>query len=221
MSEQRIIIFDFCGTLIRFQTADRYVNFCVERLKENRTIQCRHRLVQCMDILRIFKIYNRIKTVNNWRKRMILWQLKGVRYETCDRLAQIYFEKELMPNIYKPVVDKLKEYVDSGENVYILSGGYNIYIKYFARYYGVKNIICSKIAFKENVCTGQMEGKDCMRENKVDYIRPFLGELPMVCYTDSISDLPLLEIASEPIVVSNSALQDWATKRNYKQIVVS
>lgn len=183
-------------------------------------VQCRHRLIQIMDKFRIFKIYNRMKPSNNFRKRMILWQLKGIDYATCDQLAQVYFEKELLPNIYEPVVAELQKHTGNGESVYILSGGYDIYIKYFAQYYGVKNVLCSRIAFKEKVCTGRMYGKDCMRANKVEYIRPFLEEKQMVCYTDSISDLPLLEISAEPIVISKAAPQAWAAKKNYKQIIV-
>ena len=41
MPDSRLVIFDFCGTLIRFQTADRYVRFCVERLKANKSVQRR------------------------------------------------------------------------------------------------------------------------------------------------------------------------------------
>lgn len=219
MPDKKLVIFDFCGTLISFQTADRYVQFCVARMKDNKVVQWRHFIIRMMDKLRIFKIYNHIRSGNNWRKRMILWQLKGVCYEVCDQLAKGYFEEELLPNVVQPIVDKLKEHLANGDRVCILSGGYDVYIKYFAQYYGVKEIISSKLAFCDGKCMGTMDGKDCMRENKLDYIRPMMDGSKTICYTDSKSDLPLLELVDEPIVVSHGNLQQWAEKRNYKQII--
>ena len=219
MLKKRLVIFDFCGTLISFQTADRYVDFCVKRLQNGKAVQNRHRLIWLMDKLRVFKIYNRIYRGNNWRKRMVLWQLKGVSFEQCDEFAKAYFEEELLPNVVAPVVEKLKEHLAQKERVVILSGGYDIYIKYFAAHFGVEKIISSKIAFENNKCLGKIDGKDCMRANKVEYIRPFLKDVTTICYTDSMSDLPILEIVDQPIVVSKDKASKWAKERNYHQII--
>lgn len=219
MPNKRLVIFDFCGTLISFQTADRYVTFCVKRLQENRVVQNRHRLIQLMDKLRIFKIYNRIFRGNNWRKRMILWQLKGVSFGICDQFARDYLEEELLPNVVVPVLEKLKEHLAQKDRVVILSGGYDIYIKYFAAHFGINEYVSSKIAFKNNRCLGKMDGKDCMRANKIEYIQPLLKGGATMCYTDSMSDLPILELVDEPIVVSKNTPQQWATEHNYLQII--
>lgn len=219
MPDKKLVIFDFCGTLISFQTADRYVHFCLERLKDNKAVQWRHKVIKLMDLLRVFKIYNHIRPINNWRKRMILWQLKGVEYEKCDLLAASYFKEELLPNVVQPIVELLKKHLAIKDRVCILSGGYDIYIKYFAQHYGVKEILCSKIAFCNGKCLGKMDGKDCMRENKLEYIRPYIEGINTICYTDSKSDLPLLELVDEPIVISHGGSQQWAENRNYKQII--
>ena len=247
MPAKRLAIFDFCGTLIQFQTANRYVSYCVERLKGNKSVQFRHNCLRLMDALRAFKIYYHLCPSNNWRKRVVLWQLKGVTISQCDSLACEYFKDELLPNVVSPLVEKLKQHLIEGDRVCILSGGYDIYIKYFAmndtkniifqkqygkfdessflniiyfaEYFGVKEVVSSKVAFSGGVCLGKMEGADCMRGNKLDYIRPLIDNMSTVCYTDSQSDIPLLELVDEPIVVSKSNPQDWATKRNYKQII--
>lgn len=219
MPNKRLVIFDFCGTLISFQTADRYVEFCVKRLQDNKAVQSRHRLIQLMDKLRIFKIYNRICHGNNWRKRMILWQLKGVSFEQCDQFAKAYFEEELLPNVVVPVVEKLKEHLTQKDRVVILSGGYDVYIKYFAAHFGIREYVSSQITFENNRCIGKMDGKDCMRANKVEYLKPLLKGETTICYTDSVSDLPILELVDQPIVVSKGEAQKWATKRNYQQII--
>ena len=199
MSAKRFAIFDFCGTLIQFQTANRYVSYCVERLKGNKSVQFRRCCLLLMDTLRIFKIYYHLCPSNNWRKRVVLWQLKGVTFSQCDSLAREYFKDELLPNVVSPLVEKLKQHITQGDRVCILSGGYDIYIKYFAEYFGVKEVVSSKVAFSGGLCLGKMEGVDCMRGSQ--------------------SDLPLLELVDEPIVVSKSVPQEWAKKRKYKQII--
>ena len=219
MLDKRLVIFDFCGTLISFQTADRYVNFCVKRLQDNRAVKCRCVILNMLDTLRVFKIYNHIKLGNNWRKRVVLWQLKGVSFEQCDQLAYKYFKEELLPNVVKPVVEKLKEHLAQKDRLVILSGGYDVYIKYFAAHFGIREYVSSTIAFENNRCLGTMDGKDCMRDNKVEYLRPLLEGETTICYTDSISDLPILELVDEPIVVSKNAPQQWATEHNYSQII--
>ena len=221
MHKSNLVIFDFCGTLIEFQTADRYVQFCVRQLPSNRLVQCRHRLIMLMDALRIFKIYNRLKPSNNWRKRVVLWQLKGLSRSLCDQLAREYFEQELRPGIVKPLADKLQEHLANKDRVCILSGGYDIYIRYVAELYGIKEIISSKIAFSNDVCLGKMEGPDCMRENKIAYFNqlPRKKSERVIFYTDSPSDLPLLALVDEPIVVSKHKPQQWAKERNYNQLV--
>lgn len=219
MPDKRLVIFDFCGTLISFQTADRYVNYCVNHLPENKTVQRRRKWLKILDALRVFKIYNHIKPGNNWRKRVVLWQLKGVSYERCDVLAKAYFEQELLPNTVAPAIEKLESHLAKKDRVVILSGGYDVYINYFAAHFGVDEVLSSKIAFANNICLGKMDGKDCMRANKVEYIKPLLKGEKTICYTDSVTDLPILELIDEPIVVSKNAPQEWAATRNYQQII--
>jgi len=151
---------------------------------------------------------------------MILKQLQGATKQQCDTWARDYFLQELLPNIVTPAVEKLKMHLVKNERVCILSGGYGIYIKYFAEYFGVKEIYCSEIDFNNGVCTGKMDGMDCMKQNKVTRFSQIQTENSKVFfYTDSPSDIPLLEIVDQPIVFSKNAPQKWATQRNYKQIV--
>ncbi|MBO5619571.1 MAG: HAD-IB family hydrolase [Paludibacteraceae bacterium] len=220
MSEHRLVIFDFCGTLIRFQTADRYVSFCLRNAPQSKSTRLRQFLVRTMEKLKLFKIYNRINKANNWHKRMILWQLKGLDYSTCDQLAQKYFEQELLPNEIAPAVQQMQAHITDGDRVCLLSGGYDIYIRHFAAHYGIQEYVSSRIEFQNGLCTGKMQGLDCMRGNKLVFFRELRkkGE-HTIFYTDSISDIPLLEIVDEQIIVSHAAPQKWAEQRNYKQIL--
>jgi phosphoserine phosphatase len=91
--------------------------------------------------------------------------------------------------------------------------------------FGFDGILGTKIKQdKEGKVAGYFEGADCMFEEKVNRINLFLEEKKIkvsesYCYTDSITDLPILNISNYPSVVSVQTEQNWATKQNFNQIV--
>ena len=151
---------------------------------------------------------------------MILWQLKGIPFSRCDDLAHLYFEQELLPNIVQPLLKIMQQHINNNDRVCILSGGYDIYIRLFVQHFGVKEFISSKIDFRNGYCTGKMQGEDCMGRNKITCYQQLKKEASYtVFYSDSPSDLPLLELVDEPVVVSKDYAREWVAARNFKQII--
>lgn len=223
IERNKLVFFDFCETLIKFQTADKYVDFCRSRLHTRRM-----NILQTITIVLTksycFRIINRFLPNNTIRKRMVLSQLKGVEYTILDNLAKEYYEQCLRPAIIPEMLNRLLAHLQSQDNVWIISGGYDIYIKYFVEEYSLAGYISTNIAFtKKGICLGCFAGLDCMRKNKVHLIekklRFFLNDMDTVAYSDSASDLPLLLMAKEGFVVSKKETQKWAMKNNLKEIV--
>ncbi|MCM1150506.1 MAG: HAD-IB family hydrolase [Alistipes sp.] len=219
----KLVFFDFCETLISFQTADRYVDFCRERLRKTRMrlLQC---VVSILTRLQLFWFLDRLLPGNTMRKRMILSQLKGLSYAELDRLAKAYYEQCLKPSIIPMMVMRLQKHVEAGDSVWIVSGGYDIYIKYFVEAFGLAGYISTEIAFSDSkICSGTICGVDCMYENKVVLLRSrmaeALSEQESVAYSDSRSDLPLLLMATEGYVVSKGHSQEWNKNYNLKELI--
>jgi phosphoserine phosphatase len=106
----------------------------------------------------------------------------------------------------------------------IASGGYLPYIKVFSQKHKIKHSFATQIDIKDKKITGQFNGKDCLYNQKVILIEEFLNANPIkyassVAYSDSITDLPLLQWADEGVVVSKHKSQDWAAKNNLKEII--
>lgn len=218
----RMVFFDFCGTLIRFQTADRFVGYCRERLRGKRMIRL-HKITSAAERLRLFKLLGVICPGNNLHKRMVLSQLKGADGAEIERLGKSYFEDELKPAVIRPVLAAMKRHIAQGDEVWIVSGGYGVYIRHFASCYGLSGYIASDIAFgADGACLGRMTA-DCMGRRKLRLLRERLGEgwdkRAAAAYSDSPSDLPLLSRVPSGVVVSYKRRQPWAEKHDFKEII--
>ena len=215
----KVALFDFCETIANFQTADNYVRFVQSNSKPTNASLCT--LYRILNKFRILGILRRICPKRSIDKRFILKQMKGRTYDEMDRLAKEYYEIRIKPNLIYPIVRKLIELQNEGYEIIIVSGGYDIYLKYFAKEYNVKHVLSTSIEFKKGICTGRFKGKDCMFDYKIDYIKAVVkGDLnKWYAFSDSITDLPMLELVGNPIVVSRCKSQEWADVRKMKQIV--
>ena len=142
--------------------------------------------------------------------------LKGLDYKTIDKLAENFYKEVLEPNLIKETIFKIKDLKSKGHRIVIVSGGCDLYIKYFSEKYGIKDIISTKITFRNNVCLGKMLWKDCMGKNKLSYLYKYMKENNIkasinYCITDSLSDLPLLNISKNKIIVSKQKHQKWVS----------
>lgn len=76
-----------------------------------------------------------------------------------------------------------------------------------AREVGVEHVLCSEVEVQRGRFTGQLSSPLCYGEGKVDQARRFAEDHDIdlrksVFYTDSVSDLPMLEEVGEPRVIN-------------------
>lgn len=217
----RLVIFDFCETLIPYQTADKFVDFVHERTKfENRLWI---NVSGFLSFKPLVMLSNKFLPKFNYEKRIHLMSLRGIDKERLETLSSEYAK-----SISKDTIDLLKGHLEhhrrQGDRIVIISGGYELYLKHFKEIYKLKDCFGTKIGFKNGKCTGLFEGKDCMFETKVEVLDEILKNMTSkvaetVCYTDSISDLPILEHVDDPVVVSCCKQQEWAKSNNFREII--
>lgn len=216
----KIALFDFCETLVSFQTADKYVLFVQSEsevsnkmLKKTYDFCRRHQLM---------RLPRKLFPKSAIDKRLILLQMRGRTKLEMEKLAERYYAEEIRPALVPEVMNALKEKQDAGFKIFLVSGGYDIYLKLFAREFNIDGIISSKIEFKNGICTGKMFGPDCMSFNKINYILGTIADNDFsgwYAYSDSISDLPMLNLVGNPVVVSRNKPQEWAENENFSQII--
>lgn len=220
-NKKKIAFFDFCETLVDFQTADAFVDFVRKRTK-NPKVMSQYRRISLLQKIGLVGVLEKLTfhklSIN---KQLVLSQLKGLDYSLLSILAKEYYEKKIKPHFIIEMVNKLVELKNEGWQIVLVSGGYDIYLRFFAEEFRVDEIVSSSIGFDGNVCTGKFGSMDCLNENKVILLNQLFNkeELYSIAFSDSITDLPLFKWVDEGYVVSHEKSQVWANKYNLKELI--
>jgi len=218
---KKIALFDFCGTLANYQTADPFIDYV--RNHSNRfgvlLFKQLHRLLCVLRIVKLLSFLFPYKSVN---KRIYALQLRGFSYEELDHLACGYYLDMVRPNLIERTIAELNRLQSKGYRVVIVSGGYDLYIKYFAEEYGIlkKDVICTSFKFRNGICTGFFEGKDCLFTEKVKRLNQSMKDYQnnSVAYSDSKSDIPFLSWATNGFVVRERIKPSWDNNHKFDEI---
>ena len=202
----KVALFDFCETIANFQTADAYVDYVRNnsRRSSSRIYKIIHTILAKTRVIKLLSILLPKSSIN---KRIYALQLRGIPSSELDFLGKGYYEDIIRPNLIHPVIEELKRLQEKGYRIVLVSGGYDLYLKYFANEYGISNndLICTNFIFSKGVCTGRFLGKDCLYEEKVRRLNLKMksNQRGSIAFSDSQSDAPMLEWADEGIVVRN------------------
>lgn len=220
---KKVVIFDFCETLVDFQTADAFVDYVRGRLN-HQTVLRKEKINLFFRKCKLTRIAERL-TSYKWsiEKRLKLWQLKGVAENDLDKLALDYYKEIIKPHLIEKTNSILQQHQQNGDEIWLISGGYGIYLRYFKDEFGIDQLISSNIGFRNGYCTGSMTGKDCMHIHKVELLNDKLSQGQrndveiVASYSDSSSDIPILKIAKQGFIVSRKH-QSWGDAYGFKEI---
>jgi len=216
-NKEKVALFDFCETIANFQTADAFVEFLCKRNpdKVNKGFSY---------FLQKFLVKTKLSSVLfhlgfNFNKRLVLLRLRGVCKELVEAEGKAFYNSVIKANFIDKSIEELNQLKKKGYSIYIVSGGYDAYLQYFAKDYDV-DLICSKISYFDNLCTGKLSGADCMGHEKVARLTQTfhssdIKNIDSISFSDSISDLPLLQYTRRAIVVTKKE-KDWINRNNFE-----
>jgi len=211
----KIALYDFCDTVVNFQTADEYVYFAQNYLR----LGSFHNTYMNRKVINAF-FENRWKA----KKKAILYQLRGIEKAVITDAAYKYYKDRILPNIYAPIIEEMRKHRENGYDVYIVSAGYRIYLDFFAEDFSVKGVIANEFEYHNEKFTGKLCRSDCYGEEKVLRLNETFAEQEIehsISYSDSISDLPLLKWADRGVVVSRNAHRAWVKENGLEDFVLS
>lgn len=222
---RNLVVFDFCETLVDFQTADCFVDFVIaDRVKV--ITQLLDFAIKFLNRLRVIPLINLINPKLNISKRLNLLKIHGVKIDVVRTKAMDFVNTVIQNRYNNELLHKLREHKKKGDYIIVSSGGYEPYLKLFSEKEEVDKLFCTQIEFKSGFATGKIIDTDCMFENKVKLLEEYLTNnrdiqfTKTIVYSDSISDLPLLKWANQAYVVSYNASQNWAVKNNFNEIIL-
>ena len=153
--------------------------------------------------------------------RATLRPLIGVREEELTRFCEEWFEAAVKSIIYPEARITVQRHRQAGEIVAIISNAVNYVVDPLGKYLGVPHVLATRLEVNEGLFTGNYVEPLCFRKGKVfwaeKFAKDFGGKLQeSTFYTDSITDLPLLEQVRNPRVVNpDLKLRAIARKRGW------
>ncbi len=219
----QLVIFDFCETLVNFQTADSFVDFIIK--KENYT---KFRWVNILNKIltktRFLAVLNKFSPELNPSKRLKLFQIRGLAEAKVNQYAIDFYNEKIMSNRIMPLYEKMQKHIENKDFVIIISGGYTPYLKVFSEKHNIQAFFGTEVETRDSKLTGLFSGKDCLHGQKIDLLEKYIKENQInftnsISYSDSITDLPLLKWTDEAFVISKNKSQSWVKSYGFKEII--
>ena len=132
-----------------------------------------------------------------------------------------YMKTIIEPMITNGKAELLKKHKEAGDDIVIITATNNFITAPIAKRLGVETLIATEAEFIEGAFTGKVKGTPCFQEGKITRLNEWLRSQnkemqESYFYSDSVNDLPLLEIVDHPIAVTpDEKLRAHAEKLNW------
>ena len=190
---KKILILDFCNTLVRTDSYPRFIKFLFYQLSPLRSIVLR--------TLFYLRVYLKLK------KGLELHALSGLSTKEFNQICQ-KFSKELNIHTNKEVLNFAKDCANDGYSIIVLSGALSNYIECYLNVISLESLVIAKRIdeTKESISLDSKEfifGPIKLEEFKKN-IKINRNSTKIISMGDSFTDLDILSYADEKIVMKDS-----------------
>lgn len=138
---------------------------------------------------------------------LLFTSYEGSSEDRLVALAEEAFEKVLKPNIYPGARDLVRESLNRGHEVILISGALDFLMRLLADHLGATDIIANRLEIKDRFATGKLLRPVVAGPEKARLIREHArarGHNLDDCfaYSDSYSDVPMLSIVGHPAAIN-------------------
>ena len=216
----KLVIFDFCDTLVNFQSADEFCRYILK--KESRFIYLM--MDKFFQIFYFYRILSKLQLEVFSQKYFLLKGLKGLSVSRIDDYGIDYVREVISKQLNEKVYQRFLDHIKNGDVVVINSGGYEPYLKYFSSTHNVALLYSTRFKYVKNIFTGEIDGNDCLGFEKVERMKD--ADLLERCYSDifvysdSVTDLPIFNLATHKVAVIKYNLSPMWCQTNFEIIKV-
>ena len=117
------------------------------------------------------------------------------------------FEKRMADKIYPEAARLVAQHLAEGHVVAIISGSIRFLVEPLAAFLSVKHVLCTELETKDGVLTGRCVEPICFEDGKIYWLQGFIERHQIDLarswfYTDSITDLPVLDLVGHPVATN-------------------
>ena len=211
----KLAIYDFCSTIVNFETADAFVYYCCDRLdiKYNKMVDL---------FVHFFSNVVGHFFHKSFFKKRLLFRIKNVQKDIIDKIGEEFFQKMIVPNYNGSVVDQMKKDHLNGFKLVVCSAAYEPYLRPFIQEMNIEYCICNEFQYSDDIFLGTIKSKDCSSKQKVTRLEMLFDDEVLKkskAYSDSKSDLPMLMRVNTGILVSKKA-KKWTKKYKISEFLI-
>lgn len=134
-------------------------------------------------------------------------QYRGLQREWLVAQSETLLDAEIRPKVFAGARELLEKDRRQGYRLVLVSGGFDFDLGPFVREYGFDDLISNRLEFENGVATGRVIAPLLAEQEKVRAIRTYCAEYNVEAagakaYSDSFSDLPMLEAVGSPAAVN-------------------
>ncbi len=208
-------LFDMDRTLVRVNTGNLYVRW-----------RMRRREAGLGDLLR----------VSNWMLQYTLGivdaeaiteralgSLAGLEEARFREECEVWYAEDVRRHVTDMARREVERRRQDGYLCAILSASTPYATEPLARDLGIEHVICTRLEVKEGRFTGAWEPPLCYGRGKLEAAGRWADEHGVALresafYSDSVSDLPVLEHVAEPVVVNPDPRLRWHARRRHWRV---
>ncbi len=211
-----IAYFDLDKTIIRKDSIFPFLLFFAKKRKHK---------YPYLIFIGICALLYRIKIIKNQKMKEISSGIfKNETVEGLDEISKEFVSTFIEPLYFKDALIEIQEHKKNGVKLIMVTASYVYYAKYIAEKLGFDLCIGSELWRHGDKYTGKLYGKNCYAIEKRYRLRVLgyreLMEKESYAYSDSITDIPLLEFATYKICVSpDKKLAKYAAEHEDYKIV--
>ena len=199
---ERFAFYDFDGTLVSSNVVTQYAYFVRKLPSRPRAAAKMAKLIASLPLLVAIDLYSR-RAFNVWFYR----EYRGMRRDWLLEMAEGLFDSVIRPAIYPGAPALVERDRREGFRTVLVTGSPDFALGPVVRHFGFDYLLANSLAFDAGVATGAILPPILAEREKVAAIRRLCAQSDVDtaqsrAYSDSISDLPMLEAVGRPAVVN-------------------
>ena len=208
--------YDFDGTLVSSNVVTRYAFFAKHHPSRLEALLRYTKLLLSVPLWLALDAYSR-RLFNEVFYR----EYRAMRRDVLGEQSERMFASDIVPKVYagaKPLIEADRV---AGFRLVLVSGGLDFAIAPAAEYFGFDDLIANRLVFEDGVATGDLAPPVLAEQEKVAAIERYCREYNVdtarsKAYSDSLSDLPMLEAVGVPAAVNpDRRLRKVAVERGW------
>jgi HAD superfamily hydrolase (TIGR01490 family) len=146
--------------------------------------------------------------------------VKGRSERALTRESNQWFRDYVLPKVYPEARELTSHHAERGHVVALVSGATKFVLRPLARHLHVKHIMHTHLEVTDGHFTGRVLQPICFGEGKIYWVQQLIERegidlAKSYFYSDSITDLPLLELVGHPQVVNPDPLLYREARRRH------